>query len=292
MLDSARIQITQTTELVAGAQSNRPDTCLIRYSIQNLDNRTHRVGLRFLLDCYIGSNDAVPYLVPGRHELCTSYEEFNDPVRMPDFIQALEREDLRDPGTIAQIQLKVGRSVEPPTRVTLGAYPNLRLRGTDRRCNQEKTMWDVPVMSMKSLPEGDSAVVLYWDQRELDPGKTREVGFAYGLGTVSGSEGKGQLALTIGGDFTPRGEFTATAYVSNPVPGQTATLTLPDGFELIGGEATQTVPAAGAGSNTSPVTWRVRAGGAGTHKLKAELSTGVSQTKEVRIRVKGIFGDN
>ena len=66
---------------------------------------------------------------------------------------------------------------------------------------------------------------------------TREVGFAYGLAGVSGSEGKGKLAVTVGGSFLPKGKFTVTAYVSNPTEGQTVTLSLPNGFSILDGTA-------------------------------------------------------
>ncbi|HKB42388.1 MAG TPA: zinc ribbon domain-containing protein, partial [Gemmataceae bacterium] len=213
--DTEQVKVTQTVEVVHGPQTSRPDTCLVRYRIENGDQRGHRIGLRFLLDTYIGSNDGVPFLIPGKRELCNTQLEFRPPMQIPDFIQALEKEDLTNPGTVAQIQLKLGAGVEPPTSVTLGSYPNPRLAQMlgDNRCRQEKTMWDVPVYSIKTLDNGDSAVTLYWEERELGPGQVREVGFSYGLGSVAGKQGKGKLALTVGGSFTGGEEFTATAYV-------------------------------------------------------------------------------
>ena len=48
-----------------GEQSRRLDTCLVRYVIENTDVRSHRVGLRFMLDTFIGANDGVPFTIPG-----------------------------------------------------------------------------------------------------------------------------------------------------------------------------------------------------------------------------------
>src|SRR5262249_20693159 len=187
---------------------------------------------------------------PGSPQLCNTSREFNRPEEVPDFIQARETEDLANPGTIALIQLKVP-GFETPSRVTLGAWPNPEL-GSE--CRQEKTLWNVPVLPIKSLPPGDSAVAIYWGEKALQPGGRRDVAFAYGLGRVAAGETGGQLGLSVAGAFTPGGEFTLTAEVHHPTPGQTLTLTLPEGFSLAAGGATQAVPAVppGAASRISP----------------------------------------
>jgi hypothetical protein len=289
--DRERLLVTQSVEVVPGEQSPLLDTCLARYRIENQDGRPHTVGLRFLLDTYIGANDGVPFTVPGARELCDTQMEFGRAEQVPDFIQALERGDLTNPGTVAHVRFRPGGGLEAPDRVTLGAWPNLRLAGRDPRCRQEKTLWDVPVLPIKSIPPGDSAVVMYWNEKPLSPGGSREVGFTYGLGSVSSHEGGGRLGLTAGGSFTPGGEFTLTAYVSNPVPDQTVTLELPAGFRLVEGPATQAVPPLppGALSQNSPVTWRIKAGAVGTYSLRVRSSTGVAQTQAVTIRVGRIF---
>ena len=68
---------------------------------------------------------------------------------------------------------------------------------------------------------------------------------------------------------------------------------LPEGFAVASGGATQPVPAlpAGAASQVSPVTWKVRAGRReGSFTLRVRSSTGVSQSLPVQIKVRGIFG--
>jgi hypothetical protein len=292
--DREQVWVTQTVELVEGDRAGALDTCLVHYRIENRGGTPHRVGLRFLLDTFIGANDGVPFLVPGRPQLVDSQLDLRGPGQVPQYIQACEREDLTNPGTVARVGLKVG-GLEPPDRVTLGAWPNLLLARRDRRCEQEKTLWEVPVLPIKSLDPPDSAVTLYWGERELAPGAARDVGFAYGLGSVAGGEGGGRLALTAGGSFTPGGTFTVTAYVRDPLAGQTVTLALPEGARLAGSAATQAVPplAPGAASRNSPVTWAVQAPDrAGDYTLRVTSSTGAAQTLPVTIKVQGIFGNN
>jgi hypothetical protein len=292
-LPESRVSITQHVEIVPGQISGDHDTCLVKYTIRNEDSRAHDVGLRFLLDTFIGKNDGVPFLLPGQNELINTKFEFNNKKEIPAFIQARESEDLANPGTVAQIAFKIP-GLETPDHVTLGAYPDVELNRIDNRCRQMHTGWEVPVLSIQTKKElnpqndADSAVTMYWEPATIEPGQKREVGFTYGLGYLAGKEGGGKLALTVGGAFTPDGEVTVTAYVSDPVPGQTLTLNVPEGFELVGGEATQSVPE--AVKRTSPVTWKLKAGGKGEYKITVDSSTKVSQSQSIRIRAENLFG--
>ena len=284
-----KVSFTQIVEIVPGEQSQLLDTCLVRYVIENQDDKPHRVGLRFLLDTYIGDNDGVPFTIPGDSQLCDTMKEFNDKDKIPDFIQALEKEDLEKPGTVARVQLKVGGKIEPPDRVTLGAWPNIKLHNS--RCLEQHTLWEVPVLPMKTLDPHDSAVTIYWNEKTLEPGQSREVGFAYGLGQIASGESGGKLAVTVGGDFRKGGEFTVTALVKNPVPGEKVTLKLPGGLDLVNPSAEQLVPplSAGVDSKSSPVTWKVRGAELGRHTLRVQSSTGAGQSQPVVIFTSGLF---
>ena len=290
-----QVEITQTVELVAGQESGQLDTCLVRYRIDNKDVRPHFAGLRFLLDTYIGANDGVPFLIPGQNQFCDT-QQVMEGGSVPQYIQACENQDLAHPGTIARLQPRLGGNIEAPGRVTLGAYPDPKLgeRMGDSRCQQEKTMWEVPVYPIKTMAPPDSAVAMYWDARPIAPGASREMGFTYGLGDVAAGEGGGKLGLSVGGSFTPGGEISVTAYVNNPIAGQSVTLHLPAGFQLADGEPTRAVPAPapGAVSRMSPVSWKVKAGGAGDYIVQVDSSNGASQSKKVTIKTRSIFGDN
>src|SRR5262249_24743860 len=98
------VVVTQFVEIVPGEQLGITDTCLVRYLIENHDTAAHEAGLRFLLDTYIGANDGVPFTIPGASGLCDDKMEFNAPEQVPDFIQALENEDLAKPGTVAHVK--------------------------------------------------------------------------------------------------------------------------------------------------------------------------------------------
>ena len=297
------ITVTQYAEIVPGGLSadgkkRLLDTCLIRYDITNEDGIAHQVGLRFLLDTYIGSNDAVPFTVAGSKELYDTMKSFDKAADVPDFISALERQDLQNPGTVAHLSLKYGAPLEPPTRVTLGAWPASKLRNEPggAAALMQNTRWDVPVLPMAlakdaSNPNGDSAVTLYWDDKEIPPKQTRTVGFAYGLGSITGEKGAGQLAMTAGGEVEAGKEFTLTAYVKNPAPGTTITLTLPRNLKLVGGSDKENVPPIppGASSPFSPVSWRVKANKSGIVRVGVALSSGATLEHRLAIREAGLF---
>lgn len=298
-LPAQKIVVRQLVEIVAGEQSRLLDTCRVRYVLENDDRRTHRVGLRFMLDTFIGANDGVPFAIPGQKDLCDTKMEFRKKADVPDFIQALERDDLSNPGTIALVQFKLGGRIEAPDRVTLGAWPQSEFRDYGIPLAQaQNTGWEVPFLDIRRLheldnrAEPDSCVVMYWNDRPLERGEKREVGFTYGLGTVaSGEGGQKRLALTVGGRLVARGEFTLTALVHDPQSGEKLTLTLPAGFSLVEGDETQNVPPLPAESTqrNSPVTWRIKAPGDGSYKLEVKSNKGAAQTQTLRIRTKGVF---
>jgi hypothetical protein len=298
VLDDRKVAVTQLVELVRGDQSNLLDTCRVRYRIENRDRKEHTVGIRFLLDTFIGGNDGVPFTIPGEIDLCDTRKDLPSQARdrkVPDFLQALEKPDLDHPGTIAHLRLKVelpGRKepLESPERVTLGAWPSAKLRVQDRKARGLSTLWNVPVLSMKSGNLNDSAIVIYWKEAPLAPGagKAREVGFEYGLWNLA--RGGSRLAATVDGSFRPGGDLTVVAYVGRAGledTDETVTLEVPDGFKLVEGAATQVVPKRPAGASRAnlPVTWKVRAGATGgQHALTVRSSAGQSQTLRVQIK--------
>jgi hypothetical protein len=299
----SKIQVTQIAEIIGGEQTRVLDTCLVRYTITNQDSQSHNVGLRFMLDTFIGHNDGVPYTIPGDPKLCDTQMVMTG-AQIPDFIQALEHDDLRNPGTIAHLKLKMGAGFTPPDRVTLGAWPNHRLRTPDNKAPKEaqpgadtpaseRTMWEVPILPIKAVTymprvnergDPDSCVVIYWDEKPLAAGQSREMGFTYGLGSVS-SEG-GRLGLTVDGDTSPGGTFTLVAQVKDPQPGENLTVTLPEGFRLADGSATVPVP---AGTGRVTVTWKIKAGNRGRYTLRVQSTAGAAQSKQVIIASRDIF---
>jgi hypothetical protein len=267
-----RVRVTQTVALVPGEQSQILDTCLVRYTINNRSSSPHKIGLRVLLDTFIGANDGVPFVIPGQPGLLVNKRKF-DEKDIPDYIQALENADLANPGTVAHIALRIP-DVEPVERMVIAAWPG------------EKARWDWEPEAMNRDPrKPDSSVALYWPEREMKPSEKRELGFTYGLGTLS-AEGAGGLALTVGGDFRPNQVFTVTAYLKKPQAGQIVRLSLPSALSLAPGvESEQEVT---GGGEYTQVSWRVRAEAVGDYMLEA-TAAGNRATYRVKIRPGTIY---
>jgi hypothetical protein len=281
------IQVTQIVEVVPGEPVETRDgfrrlldTVLVRYQLENKDNKSHQVGLRFMLDTLIGMkadgitpNDGVPFTVPGLTGLVDRLADFAPPTPVPDFVQVLEKADLKKPGLIALLNFKVGSKVEAPTRVSLTRWPGVSL------------LWEIPLVPMAE----DSAVAMYWNPRELKAGEKREVGFSYGLGSVSSASGR--LGLSVGGEFTPGGELSVVALVSDPQKGEKVKLILPEGFRLVEGQKdSQEVPLAQVPGRPVPVTWHVLSSATGNFNLEVQLQpNGISQKKRVQIKTESIF---
>ena len=69
------IRVKQHVEIVPG-QSGYLDTCLVWYHVENYGDSPIRVGVRFMLDTFIGANDGVPFTAPGVKGLISDSREF------------------------------------------------------------------------------------------------------------------------------------------------------------------------------------------------------------------------
>jgi hypothetical protein len=271
--------VTQEVQIVPGALSDRLDTCLVRYTVVNRGARERKVGLRVMLDTFIGSNDGVPFAIPGQPGVVTTPRVFRGDA-IPDYIEAMERPDPHDPGTIAHLGLRgihlPGVTLEPVEKVVLCAYRDSNIRWSAELAKEEE-----------NKPIKDSSVFLYWAERDMKAGEARHMAFSYGLGTVSAPEESGNLVLTAGGSFVVDNDFTVTAYVKKPEAGEKVRLTLPDGLRLVAGQA----PEQGVqpGGDYTQVSWRVHSEKEGPFTVGVESSRGARAAYRVRISSGRLF---
>jgi len=278
-----KVRVKQHVEIVPG-QSGALDTCLVWYQATNYGDAPQTVGLRFMLDTYIGANDGVPFTAPGVKGFIDDKKEFKGD-EIPAYLEAVENpDDPQDPGTIARLGLKdlhlPGVNLEELDDVKVTRFPG--------NFNQR---WDVPLESIKEGKEGkpDSAVILYWPIKDMEPNEVRNMAFTYGLSQLDvGGGGSAALALSTPGSVSPQTDFVVTAYVYNAAKDDDVQLILHNGLTLAAGEtARKTVEEDG---KRAAVYWHVHAGAAGVYKIEA--ASGASKTKphDVVVKSSSIFG--
>ena len=291
--DDKKIQVTQFVELVRGDQSRSADTCRVRYLIENQDGSEHKVGIRFLLDTYIGGNDGVPFTIPGDSVLCDTLKDLPSEAtdkKMPDFLQALEKPDLAHPGTVAHLRLKLER-LEAPVRVTLGAWPNEKLRVQAPQGQRPlDALGRAAAVDEVARPErlGQSPSTGRNDRSSRASSGRSASSMAWATSPAEEAGWRRRLTAI----FRPDGELTVVAYVNPAGPqdeDETLTLALPAGFKILEGAEQQTVPKlpADAKNGNRPVTWKVQAGSSGIHEFTVTSSSGRSQSLAVVIRRAG-----
>jgi hypothetical protein len=169
--------------------------------------------------------------------------------------------------------------LETPSRLTLGGWPDAETKIPG--ANDGLTLWEVPVFSLQK--KEDSAVVLYWEEKELKPGEKRHFGFSYGLGQMS-SEDNGKLGLILAGNPVAGEDLTVMALIRDPRMGQTVTLKEQPGIELLEGERKQQVALpTNEGTQITTLTWKVRLGMAGSLPIVIESSDGLTHREIVTV---------
>lgn len=320
------IEITQTAEIIKGPITGKLDTCLVTYELTNKSKKAHKVGLRFLLDTFIGRNDGTPFYIPGRSLLSEDVADMKGK-DVPRFLHALESSRLQEPGIIAHLNLHTDTKSEQPNRVTLGAWPDKRMRanvgyapllsqlvmdqlfaqtsgyglGAGKYATFTLAAGTDTFVLWKSADDGmtlwdvpvvsmrtldDAAVVLYWSEKKLNPGETRRLGFRYGLGHFSAEE-KGKLGMILQGNPKVGEDITIMAVIRNPKKGQTVTLKTEKSLKRITPNATLNVKMPPKDdTQITTLIWQVRVTEAGQLPVLLESSNGATHRDVLRVAEK------
>jgi hypothetical protein len=282
---SEKVQVVQHVEIVPG-QSGYLDTVLVFYTIQNNDEGKHKVGIRVMLDTYIGANDGVPFTIPGQNGFVDTKVDLSEK-QIPDYIEVIENpKDPKNPGTVARMGLShirlPGMELEAMEKLRICRFPG------------KNAEWDwEPVLSMKTDnpdEQPDSCVAMYWPYHTMNPKATRRMGFTYGLSSleIGGGGGNNSMAISVPASVQPDNDFIVTAYVWNANKGDKVTLQVPSGLKFADGyNAERTVE---EGGERSLVFWHLRSGGAGEFTLEAKTDKAKAKPKKVVVKATSIFG--
>jgi len=288
-----RIEITQEVQLVVGEQTRLFDTALITYRVKNLDDRPHTVGIRALIDTYIGTNDGTPFHIPPTddHPQMRMVDTMLvlEKAQIPAFVRVLENDNLKDPNTtVAEMGLKL-RRYEDITRMVICRWPQ------DWGASEARWDWPFTPMNEPAGKEKDSCVVLYWNKLTMARDEERTMGFTYGLGRVGSSNTgpqfidnhQGRIRLDVASAVKGK-PFWVVASVKG-ADGQKCTLKLPAGVSLASGESASKSVQTENGKGYAVAAWRVVAQDAGQYTLEAVLDDGARDRAPAEVLRDSIF---
>jgi hypothetical protein len=290
-----RITVTQTIEIVVGEATRLYDTALIKYEVENKDTKIHTIGLRVMMDTYIGANDGVPFEIGPSpdvptHPMVDSKEVF-EKAKVPDFVRAIEDpNDLAGKNTtIAEMGLKL-RGFEQIQKLVICRWPQ------EQGASEARWEWNYEAMNVRPN-DLDSCVLIYWSKVEMSPQEKRKFGFTYGLGRIAGEQDTEDGTVVVKGSAKLR-LFARPGVVKKPTvvsaymkgaDGQTVKLELPPELRFASSSQAEQPVKAEPGKPVAQVSWGVIADKPGSYKVKATLTDGTVAEEIVRIGDVSIF---
>ena len=165
--EASGVRLTQRLSVVEGQSGNR-DNVVMEYTATNISAQNRSVGIRIFFDTYLGSNDGVPFRVPGLGTVLFERERYGEAV--PPYWTSFE--SLANPERQSQGSL-VTAGMRSPDRVVWGAWPTMF-----------DTAWDYVINPNASVTQ-DSAVGIYWNPTLLGPGQSMTIGTSYGKSAIN-----------------------------------------------------------------------------------------------------------
>ena len=247
-----KITVKQTVRFVRNPATGRDDVVEIKYTATNTDTAAHKVGMRIMLDTMLGSNDDAPFRVAGQD--VTNETEFTGD-NIPSYWQAFD--SLENPTVIAQGSFLKDTS-NLPDKVQFVGWPHVK---------KTATIWDYQIPETAPA-NGDSAVTVTWNEKELAPGESRTYTTHYGLSQldqIATSQAQ-SLGLKVHVEQEAelknnRYETTVTAYINNTgdttITNPTLNIVLPEGAKLASDQLPSIVYDSIAAGEERTQTWRV-----------------------------------
>jgi hypothetical protein len=144
-----KIEVRQTAAIAIGTTSGLPDSIKLTYEIRNIDSVSHEIGVKMVMDTFIGANDNSPFLVPLNGVVMKERKV----TVVPDYFIGLD--SLLEPSVQFQATL-LGPGLAGPESVVFSAPEKLNNSG-----------WDIPVDTTKPMRDPatglpDTGYALFW----------------------------------------------------------------------------------------------------------------------------------
>ncbi len=222
------VLVTQNLSIGTSSTTGEPDTMRIEYIVENKGHTRHDVGLRVMLDTFLGDNDGAPFRLAEQAVDVTKSFEQNE---LPDYWQAFD--SLAQPKVIAQGTFR-DKDSTPPDLVYFTDWGTLY-------DNVWKTQLDYGEDFIRAGEhDPDSAMAMFWMPETLMSGESRRYVTYYGLGDVSIAPGSLSIGVTSPSEVVAQivdpKPFQIIAYVQNTADERAlqvnVDLQLPEGLKL------------------------------------------------------------
>ncbi|MBN1899146.1 MAG: hypothetical protein JW827_10235 [Spirochaetes bacterium] len=223
------IEVSQNLRFVKGPTTDNPDTIEVSYTVWNKDTREHTIGIRIMLDTYLGKEDGAPFRIPALGSI-TEEKELSGS-QLPEYWYSYD--DLSEPTVRAQGTLRIEGS-PLPEKIIYASWERFN-----------KYLWDFPIKEGRSFRRSiigppDSAVAIFWEPKKYNPNDTYSLKTYYGLYGATLYKGR-VFNVSLGGPVTTEGDpVLITADVQNittdTAKDVNAEIILPEGLVLEQGE--------------------------------------------------------
>lgn len=261
------VEVKQEIRLSHSPYTVYPYNVNIKYWIKNIDSKPRKVGIRILVDSFLGLDDSIPFLIPEMQPVERELEL--NAVQVPDILCAWD--NVSAPATRLLFNF-VGKEVCKPDFLMFGNRK--RLAGV---------MWDLVPETGKGfrntpVEPADTAVSMRWEPIVFKPGYANGVAFDFGLANAAFNSRIPPIELLT---LAPQRqaeerEFWIMAQALNSdaqrsIKNIKFQLELPPEIKIVTGNPEPVVSASLEGLKSQYYYWRVKAQKKGTfeYKLKA-----------------------
>ncbi len=223
------IGVIQKLKFITGPTTGNKDTVEILYKVQNKGKKKHNIGVRIMLDAYLGEEDGALFRVPvlGPITTETSYQGYS----LPEYWYSYD--DLIRPTVRAQGTLQI-KNFRKPDRVIFANTMRFVQHPWDFKIEKSKKF------ERSHVDAKDSAIGIFWEPKEFNQNDSIIVKTYYGIYGSTIHKGK-VYNVSLSGPVTISGDsFFINADIQNTNPFKAddvmVKIMLPKGLKLFDNE--------------------------------------------------------
>lgn len=201
------IKVDRNLGLAKSPGSSYEDSTAMTYTFTNTSNEAKTFSFKTMLDTYVGTNDRAPFNVPGVGSFDTGKELTG--TQVPNYWFAYD--NLENPSAVAKYTFSRDSK---PTKVQF----------TNWLADDASNIWNNEIN--EDYHNGDSCVVMYWEDITIQPGETKTITSNYGASSLN-SQVNSDISVSVLNNNTieanedgtyPTYETTATVKNSGDIP--------------------------------------------------------------------------